>query len=384
MGILGFPNKNHTMRSANTQNKTSRYLAVGAGIAGLAVLAAWLLSPRKSIRVASIPPGPGKKYRKPPGWQGTPVDAEGRFMNAEFPFYQDGLKLLRWLPSHAASLVSNHGYRFPVVHHSSGEALLQNNTLIWLGHASFFLRIHQTSLLIDPQFFNTAIYPRHSSNPIDPAFFTGIDYILLSHDHADHCDKRSLQLLLKNNPGVTVITGLGMDTLVQSFTQEPVKTVALDWWEEIVLPQTLRIYFVPSRHYCARLFNRYNSRLWGGFIIKYEDRQRRVSTIYFGGDSGYGNHFTDIRKLFHPDLAILPIGAFLPRWFMHPNHMSPREAVQAFRDCGATKLIPMHYGTFALSNEPMDLPARIMHRLPVTGELVELKPGEVYFLEQPV
>lgn len=366
------------------KSKLSRYLAVQAGVAGLLVLTAWLLSPKRSKRAAYIPAPPNKKYRKPAGWKGTPLDAKGRFMNAEFPFFQNGLKLLRWLPSHALSKISNSLYRFPVVRHANARALTQNNSLIWLGHASFFLRIHQTNLLIDPQFFNTAVYPRHSPNPIDPWLFTGIDYILLSHDHADHCDPRSLRLLLRNNPGATVITGLRMDALVQSFTKQPVKVAALDWYEEITLPHTLRIHFVPSRHYCARIFKPYNERLWGGFVIKWENRERRVQTIYYGGDSGYGSHFSDVKKLFHPDLAILPIGAFLPRWFMHPNHLSPREAWQAFQDCGAGKWIPMHYGTFALSNEDMGLPARALHRLPDTEGLVSLRPGEVYLLEHPV
>lgn len=372
------------MRSGTVKNNTARYLAIEAGIAGLIIVAAWLFSPKKSRRAAYVQAAPGRKYRKPAGWKGTPLDSEGRFMNAEFPFYQNGLKLLRWLPSHAISAISNHRYRFPVVRHTSAEVLTHNNTLIWLGHASFFLRIHQTTLLIDPQFFNTAVYPRHSSNPISPELFTGIDYILLSHDHADHCDPKSLRLLLRHNPDATVVTGLRMDALVRSFTKGPVKTAALDWYEEITLPRTLRIYFVPSRHYCARLFNRYNSRLWGGFVIKYEDKERKVRTIYYGGDSGYGSHFSDVKKLFHPDLAILPVGAFLPRWFMKPNHMSPREALQAFHDCGAKKWIPMHYGTFALSNEDMGLPARILHHASGANGLTALQPGQVYPLDQSI
>ncbi|MBE7169759.1 MAG: MBL fold metallo-hydrolase [Williamsia sp.] len=368
------------MRRNRFKNKATKYLAIEAGVAGLIVLAAWLLSPKKSKLAAYVPAKPDKKYRKPAGWKGTPVDAEGRFMNAEFPFYQNGLKLLWWMPSHLIAAINNRFFRFPVVHHTGREALKVNNTLIWLGHASFFLRIHQTNILIDPQFFNTAVYPRHSQNPVPPDLFTQIDYILLSHDHADHCDPGSMRLLLQNNPHATVITGLGMDKLVRSFTAQPVQTVALDWYEEIALPHSLRIYFVPSRHYCARLFNRFNSRLWGGFVIKYEDQERRVKTIYYGGDSGYGSHFSDIKKLFHPDLAILPIGAFLPRWFMRANHMSPWEALQAFRDSGAKKLIPMHYGTFSLSNEPMNLPDRILQQAGDEEGLERLKPGQVYSL----
>jgi L-ascorbate metabolism protein UlaG (beta-lactamase superfamily) len=134
---------------------------------------------------------------------------------------------------------------------------------------------------------------------------------------------------------------------------------------------------VPCRHYSKRIFHPFNSTLWGGFVIRYRHSSGNYQTIYYGGDSGYGKHFKDIKTLFEPELAILPIGSYMPRHFMKPNHMSPKEAVQAFRDCGAGSMIAMHHSTFNLSNEEMDAPRRMLLQLTKGKNVVDIKPGDV-------
>ena len=348
------------------------------GIILVIVVAGYLASPQAADTISYLPIDISKKYLKPSDWKGTPFDSKGRFQNHEYPFYQDILRIFIWLPGHLLNLFKNRATWFPVNYHGSADVLNKNGTLIWLGHASFFLRINDINILIDPHFNNTFIYKRHTDNPVPPGFFTDIHYILLSHDHADHCDKTSLQLLIGNNPGVTFLCGLNMELLVQSFVKQKVNAITAEWYEEFSLADSLKIYFVPSRHYSKRIFEKFNSRLWGGFVIRYKDSSGTFQTIYYGGDSGYGSHFKEIKELFKPGIAILPIGSYMPRWFMKPNHMSPGEVLQAFNDCGAHLLIPMHYGTFNLSNEDMDAPKKTLMEIIPPRNLIDIEPGVEY------
>ncbi|HMJ08472.1 MAG TPA: MBL fold metallo-hydrolase, partial [Pyrinomonadaceae bacterium] len=127
------------------------------------------------------------------------------------------------------------------------------------------------------------------------------------------------------------------------------------WFQEYDLPPGApKIYFVPVRHWARRGLFDMNKRLWGGFVLK-----GRNASIYFGGDSGYGRHYKEVAELFPKiDYFIVGIGAFEPRWFMEPNHNSPADALRAFVDSGAETMIPMHFGTFDLSDEPPGEPLR--------------------------
>ena len=151
----------------------------------------------------------------------------------------------------------------------------------------------------------------------------------------------------------------------------------LDWWDDLPVSRALKITFVPAQHFSARgLFDRDRS-LWGGYMIESHGR-----FVYFGGDSGYSTHFSDIKSRFGPpDIAMLPIGAYEPRWFMQPIHMNPAEAVRAHRDLGAKQSIGMHFGTFHLTPEAIDRPqAELKAALDASGtpdrEFVTLDEGE--------
>ncbi|MBO9204394.1 MULTISPECIES: MBL fold metallo-hydrolase [Niastella] len=347
------------------------------GIVFLILLFAYLLSQRPALPISYLPMDASKNYCTPAGWKGTPVDRKGRFLNHEYPFYQNYLKILQWLPSHLFNLIRNRNISFDAIIHSNNEFLYQPNTLIWLGHASFYLNLNGVKVLIDPHFYNTSIYKRHTPPPITPELFTGINLILISHDHADHCDKKSLRLLLQKNPAAMVLSGSGMEKLLRSCSKNPVKIITAEWYQQYPLSGLPEIYFVPSRHYCKRIFERFNGKLWGGFVIKYTTGNEDDRTLYFGGDSGYGNHFKDIQALFKPDVAILGIGAYEPLWFMHPNHMSPRYAVKAFDATGAVSMIPMHYGTFNLSNENMHCPIAALQQEAGNRHIIALLAGEI-------
>jgi L-ascorbate metabolism protein UlaG (beta-lactamase superfamily) len=226
----------------------------------------------------------------------------------------------------------------------------------FVGHATFLIQTCTTNVLIDP------VYSQRAS----PVSFAGphrarapgvrfddlptISLVLLSHNHYDHCDLGTLQLLERRfHP--PVVTPLGNGRLLRSAGIRQVEEI--DWWETASagpLPITL----TPAQHFSARgPFDR-NRALWGGFLIEACGHR-----ILYAGDSGYGPHFREIGARLGPiDLALLPIGAYEPRWFMKDIHMNPAEAVQAHLDLAARRSIAMHFGTFQLTPEGIDEPVR--------------------------
>jgi len=175
---------------------------------------------------------------------------------------------------------------------------------------------------------------------------------LLSHNHYDHCDLTTLRALARRfNP--VVVTPCGNGALVRSAGLRKVEE--LDWWQE-AKAAPLPIALTRAHHFCARgPFDR-NHALWGGFVIRIRDRR-----IYFAGDTAYAPFFSDIRSRLGPiDLAMLPIGAYEPRWFMRSVHMNPAEAVQAHLELNPGESIAMHFGTFQLTTEGIDEPIRAL------------------------
>jgi L-ascorbate metabolism protein UlaG (beta-lactamase superfamily) len=171
-----------------------------------------------------------------------------------------------------------------------------------------------------------------------------IDIILLSHNHYDHLDIPTLKILAKRN-SAQIYNALGNSALL---TKNKIgSSREMDWWEEVNLENGLSITFVPSRHFSSRsMFDR-NKTLWGGFVIKGPS-----GTVYFASDTGMGPHFEEIKKRFgRPRLAILPIGSYLPRWFMAPMHLSPEEALEVHNLLGAGTSLAVHYGTFELGDD---------------------------------
>ena len=179
-----------------------------------------------------------------------------------------------------------------------------------------------------------------------------ISVVLLSHNHYDHCDVRTLGLLADRFDPL-VITPLRNGALVRSTGIRRVQE--LDWWEEMKTP-SLQVSLTPAQHFSARgSFDR-NRALWGGFSLVAGGVR-----IFFAGDSGAGPFFREIgERLGRIDLALLPIGAYEPRWFMKDIHMNPREAVEAHLDLEAAQSIATHFGTFQLTTEGIDEPRRAL------------------------
>lgn len=239
----------------------------------------------------------------------------------------------------------------------SGPVPAGSASLTFIGHSSFLLRLPGLSILTDPVF----------SSRCSPVSFAGprrvrapglaldalprIDLTLLSHNHYDHLDLRSLRRLRKRFPAMRIAAPLGNAAYLAK--KGLPGAAELDWWQSLHFAET-RITATPARHFAARWLNDRNQTLWSGFMLEH-----RGSKIYFAGDTGYTRFFSEIRAtLGAPDLALLPIGAYEPRWFMHVVHMNPADAVQAFLDLDPAHAIGMHFGTFRLTAEPIDQPEK--------------------------
>ena len=180
-----------------------------------------------------------------------------------------------------------------------------------------------------------------------------ISSVLLSHNHYDHCDVATLRALDRRF-AMPLVTPLGNGPLLRAAGVRQVEEI--DWWQTAAT-SSLPVTVTPAQHFSSRNpFDR-NRALWGGFLIDAGPGRR----ILFAGDSGYGAHFRAIAARLAPiDLALLPIGAYEPRWFMKDIHMNPAEAVQAHLDLAAHQSIAMHYGTFQLTPEGIDEPPRLL------------------------
>jgi L-ascorbate metabolism protein UlaG (beta-lactamase superfamily) len=226
----------------------------------------------------------------------------------------------------------------------------------YIGHATLLLRFPAFSVLTDPMFSERAspvgwIGPKRVRAPaIALDDLPRIDAVLLSHNHYDHMDLPSLRRIAKRwNP--PIVTGIGNGAYLAA--KGLAHVIELDWWERCEPLPGLSIAYVPAQHWSRRRPWDTNRMLWGGHVV-----EAGGARLYFAGDTGYPGHFPEItRRLGAPDVALLPIGAYEPRWFMAPQHMNPEEAVRAHLDLGARLSIAIHFATFNLTDEGSDAPA---------------------------
>jgi L-ascorbate metabolism protein UlaG (beta-lactamase superfamily) len=226
----------------------------------------------------------------------------------------------------------------------------------YIGHATLLLRFGGFCVLTDPVFSERAspfswTGPKRVRPPaIALNALPKIDAVVLSHNHYDHMDLPSLREICDRwNP--PIVTGLGNGAYLAH--KGLPHSVELDWWEHTEPLLGLRITYVPAQHWSRRSLTDTNRMLWGGHVIEANGMR-----AYFAGDTGYPSSFAEIaRRLGSPDVALLPIGAYEPRWFMAPQHMNPADAMQAHRDLGARLSIAIHFATFHLTDEAIDAPA---------------------------
>jgi len=222
----------------------------------------------------------------------------------------------------------------------------------FINHATLLIQMDGLNILTDPIWsertspVSWAGPKRHRPPGIRFDDLPPIDLVLVSHNHYDHLDIPTLRRLeLRDRP--RILTPLGNGALMRRHGIDG--AVELDWWQ-----RDGSVTLVPARHFCARAISDRDRNLWGGFVISGAN-----GNVYFAGDTGWGGHFAEIGKRFAPmRAALLPIGAYLPRWFMQPVHIDPAQAVDAHLALGARTSIPMHYGTFALGDDGIDDPLR--------------------------
>jgi L-ascorbate metabolism protein UlaG (beta-lactamase superfamily) len=253
-----------------------------------------------------------------------------------------------------------------------------------IGHASYLLQVAGLNILIDPVFVKRAspvqfAGPSRVNAPgIAFADLPPIDAVLITHNHYDHMDAKSLWAL-EHKHGPQFVAPLGVDKNLARGKRVPKRMHTLDWQQSFTLGD-ISIHAVPTYHWSARWINDRRMTLWCSFVI-----ETPHGTIYHIGDTGYGaGEFSKrVRRDFGPvALAHIPIGAYEPRWFMKNHHVNPEEAVQIFQDCGAAQAIGHHWGTFQLTNEAIDQPEKdLAVALAAAGiaapRFVAFRPGQV-------
>lgn len=247
--------------------------------------------------------------------------------------------------------------------------------ITWINHASMLIQTAGVNVLTDPIWSErcspvTFAGPkRHHAPGVSFDDLPPIDAVILSHNHYDHMDVPTLRRLARERQP-RVIAGLGNGAFL---TPKGVPTTELDWWQSTEIAEGVTIHAVPAQHFSSRGLSDRDANLWAGYVLKTPH-----GAIYFAGDTGWGPHFEMIRERFGaPRVAILPIGAFRPIWFMHTVHISPDEAVRAAEVLGAEVSIPMHYYTFHLGDDGQDEPASVL------GEALAKRPGVRFEILKP-
>jgi N-acyl-phosphatidylethanolamine-hydrolysing phospholipase D len=234
----------------------------------------------------------------------------------------------------------------------------------WLGHSTVLLNLAGKLILTDPVWSGRASPvswagpKRWVPPPLALQDLPPLDLIVLSHNHYDHLDRAAVKWLARNRPEVPWVAPLRLGATLRRFGVRQV--TELDWWEETTI-NGLKVTATPAQHFSSRHFFDRNATLWCGFT--FESASRRV---YFAGDTGLHPEFGAIGRRLGPfDLALIPVGAYEPRWFMQPVHMNPEDAISAIRDLSSDhgqhpvpRVVPIHWGTYKLTDEPMDEPPR--------------------------
>jgi N-acyl-phosphatidylethanolamine-hydrolysing phospholipase D len=308
----------------------------------------------------------------------APHHRDGTFQNNYVEFEPRGLMaLLRWKwQAWLDGVPAPPKTSTPVIVPDLG--LIQSNakagaamvpTVTWIGHATVLVQLGGLNVLTDPMFSNRAsplsfLGPARAQKPgLWPHELPRIDLVVVSHNHYDHLDQGSVNLLAQQAGGPPLfVVPLG---LKQWFAGEGITDVVeLDWWQSHKVG-ALEVVLTPVQHWSGRSLGDRMETLWGGYAFFAPQLQ-----VFFAGDTGYSKDFADIRARFAErqtpaqgggfDIALLPIGAYEPRWFMQQQHVNAEEAVRIHLDLGAKASLGIHWGTFELTDESLDEPARAL------------------------
>lgn len=320
-----------------------------------------------------------------------PLLVRGRYVNVDAPLRQRGedgegeiRRFLRWQRERRQASVRR---TFDVPRADARGPLppppARGIAATWIGHSSVVLQMDGRTWLCDPVWSDrVGGIVRRQTPPGIPweSLPPQIDGVLLSHDHYDHMDADTLKRLPRRTPILCPI-GVARWLKRRGFTRVHEKS----WWERVDLDGGHRATYVPAQHFSGRTPWSRDRTLWGGWVLE----GHAGSKAYFAGDSGYFRGFRQIGEEFPGiDLAMIPIGAYSPRWFMSPVHVDPPQAGQAFLDVGARVMLPIHWGTFRLADEPIDEPPEILREwwqeqnldparlaIPALGQTIHVAPN---------
>lgn len=305
----------------------------------------------------TVPPERGPEYTPDPALLHASHGQAGAWFNPWGESDHNWTMIFRWLVSRNSYTgewrdppdvprIDNDGSSFAVPENSA--------SLTWVGHSTFAVHDGTDVFLTDPQFNQRALLPKRYHPPGVP--ITSIPdsaFAVVSHNHYDHLDVYSVETL---PAAMTWFVPLGLAEWFRAKGRQNV--IELDWWQSAQHGRW-HVTCVPVQHWSMRWEHPRNSTLWCGWVVASAER-----TYFFAGDTGYFHGFAEIGKRFGPiDVAMLPIGAYQPRWVMQYQHLNPAEAYRAFLDLGARWLVPCHWGTFKLTDEPIDEPPRELRRV---------------------
>jgi len=226
------------------------------------------------------------------------------------------------------------------------------SSISYAGHASFIIKMNNETIFTDPFFSDrAAIMSKGVKIKFDYANVPQRPVILISHNHYDHLDKQSVKALMKKNP--VFIVPLKLKSYLEKWGAKEV--YELDWWQSINIG-SVKYTLLPSQHWSRRVARgqKGGMSLWGSWMIEGE------KTVYFSGDSGYFRGFEEFGSRYEIDYALIGVGAYEPRWFMHYSHLDPAEFILAADELKAKVSIPMHFGIISLSDEPLNYPLYVL------------------------
>ncbi len=235
---------------------------------------------------------------------------------------------------------------------------IHKNWISWIGHCTFLINARDYNIITDPIFTHSCspisfIGPKRTHPPGMPIHaLPRIDYVLISHDHYDHLDRQSVLTIKNIYPNALFIVPVGLKKWLKK--RGISNAIELNWWQSHE-DENVKIHAVPAQHYSGRSLLDGNKRLWAGFVIEHKKLNKKT---YFTGDTGYNDiDFKLIGEKFQKiDLSLIPIGTYEPKKFMGPVHISPVESVKIHKDVNSNFSIGMHWKTFRLSDEDLNLP----------------------------
>ncbi|WP_202621854.1 MBL fold metallo-hydrolase [Pontibacter russatus] len=294
----------------------------------------------------------------------------GQFANGDELYTPDFGNVLRWQLSRNPQREEKKQDSFaPPVLEGFDFIASDEDMVVWLGHCSFFIRLAGVTFLTDPVFYDLPMTPRRAGLPCPPEQLRHISFLLLSHAHRDHLDKKTIRTVFESNPQLKALVPLRAGNLLRSVNPHlPYQEAG--WYQKFdLVPGEVEVYYMPAAHWHRRGMLDMNKVLWGSFVLKTPSL-----SLYFAGDSAMGPHFEEIEELLGPmDVCLMPVGAYKPAFLMAKSHMNPHESVKAYNLLRGGTFIPMHYGTFDLSDEPPGEPVRLLRQIAAGGMLQGLK-----------